>query len=512
MDTKDFIDFGKAAIEFVANYNETIRDRNVLPDVEPGYLSELLPEEAPQKAESWQQVLEDVEKYIMPGVTHWNSPNFHAFYPTGNSYPSIVGEIVSAGISCIGFSWLASPACTELEVITLNWLGKLIGLPKEFLTSDEGHGGGVIQGSASEVTFLCLLAAKEETIRRTKQLHPEWDENFITSKLISYTSDQSNSSVEKAGLLAMVTMRLLPTDEKCSFRGETLSKAIKEDLEKGLIPFYVVTTLGTTGTCAFDNLDELGPICNEHNIWLHVDAAYAGAAFVCPEYRHLMSGVQYVDSFNMNPHKWLLVNFDCSTLWVKDSRRLIEAFSVDRIYLEHDKQGLAPDYRNWQVPLGRRFRALKLWFVLRLYGVEGLQKHIRHAIKLAQVFEQYVKSDDRFEIVVERSLGLICFRLKGDDKLTKDLLSRLTAEKKIYVIPATFHQKLIIRFVVCSRWSREDDLTFAWNEITKHATDILRSQIPPLQEEPLISFTKSATEIATTIERMNLETKTQKIS
>ncbi|XP_076277817.1 aromatic-L-amino-acid decarboxylase isoform X2 [Lasioglossum baleicum] len=445
MDTKDFIDFGKAAIEFVANYNETIRDRNVLPDVEPGYLSELLPEEAPQKAESWQQVLEDVEKYIMPGVTHWNSPNFHAFYPTGNSYPSIVGEIVSAGISCIGFSWLASPACTELEVITLNWLGKLIGLPKEFLTSDEGHGGGVIQGSASEVTFLCLLAAKEETIRRTKQLHPEWDENFITSKLISYTSDQSNSSVEKAGLLAMVTMRLLPTDEKCSFRGETLSKAIKEDLEKGLIPFYVVTTLGTTGTCAFDNLDELGPICNEHNIWLHVDAAYAGAAFVCPEYRHLMSGVQYVDSFNMNPHKWLLVNFDCSTLWVKDSRRLIEAFSVDRIYLEHDKQGLAPDYR-------------------------------------------------------------------GDDKLTKDLLSRLTAEKKIYVIPATFHQKLIIRFVVCSRWSREDDLTFAWNEITKHATDILRSQIPPLQEEPLISFTKSATEIATTIERMNLETKTQKIS
>ncbi|XP_076643376.1 aromatic-L-amino-acid decarboxylase [Halictus rubicundus] len=512
MDTKDFIDFGKAAIDFVANYNETIRDRNVLPDVEPGYLSKLLPEDAPQKAETWQQVMEDIDRYIMPGVTHWNSPHFHAFYPAANSYPAIVGEIICSGIHCIGFSWLASPACTELEVITLNWLGKLLGLPKEFLNSDEGPGGGVIQGSASEATLVCLLAAKEQTIRRIKKLHPEWDEHYIISKLVSYTSDQSNSSVEKAGILTSVPMRLLPTDEKCSFRGETLLKAIKEDLEKGLIPFYVVATLGTTGTCAFDNLEELGPICNEHNVWLHVDAAYAGAAFVCPEYRHLMSGVEYVDSFNINPHKWLLVNFDCSTLWVKDSRRLVEALSVDRIYLEHDKQGLAPDYRNWQIPLGRRFRALKLWFVLRLYGVEGLQDHIRRALKLAQIFEQHVKSDDRFEMVTERSLGLICFRLKGDDKLTKELLSRLTAEKKIYVIPATFREKLIVRFVVCSRWSQEDDIMFAWNEITKHATDILRSQIQPLQEESLMSFTKSTAEIATRIERMNLETKSQKIT
>nr|XP_031841789.1 aromatic-L-amino-acid decarboxylase-like [Nomia melanderi]XP_031841790.1 aromatic-L-amino-acid decarboxylase-like [Nomia melanderi] len=497
MDTKDFIDFGKAAIDFVANYTENIRDENVLPDVEPGYLSELLPSEVPHKGEKWQEILEDVKRYIMPGVTHWNSPNFHAFYPSGNSYPAIVGEIISAGIGCVGFTWLASPACTELEVITMNWLGKLIGLPKEFLNCDEGPGGGVIQGSASEASFLCLLAAKEQTTRRIKRLHPEWDEGFIKSKLIAYTSDQSNSSVEKAGILASVPMKLLPTDKKCALRGETLLKAIEEDSERGLIPCYTVATLGTTGTCAFDNIEELGPICNQNNIWLHVDAAYAGAAFVCPEYRNLMCGIEYADSFNINPHKWLLVNFDCSALWLKDSRRLIESFSVDRIYLAHDKEGLAPDYRNWQIPLGRRFRSLKLWFVLRIYGVEGLQEHIRRTLRLAQMFENYVKSDNRFELVMERSLGLICFRLKGDNKLTEELLSGLTAEKKIYVVPATFHKKFIVRFVVCSRLSREDDITFAWNEITKQAAEVLRSQPPAFAEK---------------IESMNLDIKTPKIS
>ncbi|XP_076161625.1 3,4-dihydroxyphenylacetaldehyde synthase isoform X2 [Ptiloglossa arizonensis] len=445
MDTKEFIDFGKAAIEFVANYTDTLRDRNVLSDVDPGYLSELLPDKAPKKAETWQEVLNDIERYIMPGITHWNSPNFHAFYPCANSYPALVADILCNGIGCIGFSWFASPACTELEVIMMNWLGKLIGLPNEFLNCSEGPGGGVIQGSASEATLVCLLIAKEQTTRRIKRLHPEWDENFIKNKLISYASDQSNSSVEKAGILASVPMKLLPTDDKCSFRGETLLKAIKEDQEKGLIPCYVVATLGTTGTCAFDNLEELGPICNAHNIWLHVDAAYAGAAFVCPEYRYLMSGVEYTDSFNFNPHKWLLVNFDCSALWVKDSKRLIETFSVNRIYLEHEKQGLVPDYR-------------------------------------------------------------------GDDQLTKELLTRLTAGKKIYVIAATFHEKLIIRFVVGSRFTTEEDIAFAWNEITKQATEVLRSQALPLKEKSQESFKKSLGDIATRIESLNLESKTQKIS
>ncbi|KAK0172568.1 hypothetical protein PV328_005871 [Microctonus aethiopoides] len=478
MEAKEFKEFGKATIDWIVDYNATIRDRNVLPDVEPGYMSKLIPKEAPQKAESWQEIFRDIERVIMPGVTHWNSPQFHAYYPTANSYPAIIGELLSAGIGGVGFSWISSPACTELEVVTMNWLGKMLGLPKEFLNCSDGPGGGVIQGSASEATLVGLLAAKERTVRRIKTLHPDLDDAVIKSKLVAYTSDQSNSSVEKAGLLGAMPMRLLPVDEKCSLRGDTLLQAMKKDEEAGLIPCYVVATLGTTGTCAFDNLNEIGPICNKYNMWLHLDAAYAvaGAAFICPEYQHLMSGIQYADSFNFNPHKWLLTNFDCSALWVRDSRCLIEAFNVERIYLAHDKEGLVPDYRHWQIPLGRRFRALKLWFVLRLYGVEGLQAHIRHSIKLAKRFEILVKADDRCEIVTETIMGLVCFRMKGDNSLTKELFDRLMERKRIYLTAATYRDKFMIRFVVCSRHCQPEDIDFAWDEITSQVDEILRSK------------------------------------
>lgn len=512
MDSKEFLDFGKAMIDFVANYTDNIRDRNVLADVEPGYLVKLLPEEAPQKPEDWQQVLIDVERYILPGVTHWNSPHFHAFYPAGNSYPSIVADILSAAIGCIGLSWIASPACTELEVITLNWMGKLLGLPKQFLHSNEGFGGGVIQGSASEATLIALLTAREQTTRRMKHLHPDLDEAIIKDKLVAYSSDQSNSSVEKGGILASISMRLLPTDDECVLRGETLLKAVKEDLEKGLIPCCVISTLGTTGTCAFDKLDELGPICNEYNIWLHVDAAYAGAAFICPEYRYLMSGVEYSDSFVVNAHKWMLINFDCSLFWVKDSRRLVETFNVERIYLEHNKKGPVPDYRHWQISLGRRFRSLKIWFLLRIYGSEGIEQYIRRTIQMAEMFENYVKSDSRFELATERSMSLVCFRLKGNDRLTKELIDRLTERKKLYVIAATHRGKLIVRFMVGSRITREEDITFAWKEITSQATEILQSLTAAAEREVHESFKNSAGDIVSRIQSLNIESKTQKIS
>ncbi|KDR23679.1 Aromatic-L-amino-acid decarboxylase, partial [Zootermopsis nevadensis] len=477
--------------------------RPVLPSVEPGYLQNLIPGDAPEQPEKWQDILVDIERVIMPGVTHWHSPHFHAYYPTANSYPGIVGEMLSAGIGCIGFSWITSPACTELEVAMMDWLGKLIQLPREFLNCSDGPGGGVIQGSASEATLVGLLAAKERSVRRIQKLHPDWDEGTIKAKLVAYSSDlyavqkhmtgvpycpqgsiisrfpladvlhnivtftsscfadQSNSSVEKAGLLGSMPMRLLPTDEKCRLRGATLEQAIKSDRERGLIPCYVVATLGTTGTCAFDCLEELGPICNKEELWLHVDAAYAGSAFICPEFRHLMAGVNYADSYNFNPHKWMLVNFDCSAMWVKDSQYLIEAFSVDRIYLKHQHQGRTPDYRHWQIPLGRRFRSIKLWMVLRLYGAEGLQQHIRRQVGLAREFEALLRGDSRFEIVTDISMGLVCFRLKGPNQLTKRLHDRLMARKNIYVIAATFQDKYIIRFVVCSRVTESRDIAFA---------------------------------------------------
>ncbi|XP_020277800.1 aromatic-L-amino-acid decarboxylase-like [Pseudomyrmex gracilis] len=475
MDTAEFVEFAKASIDFVANYLETLRDRNVLPNVQPGYLSKLLPEEAPQKSEKWQEVLKDVERYIIPGMTHWNSPHFHAYFPTANSYPGIVAEMMSSAFSCIGFSWTSSPVCTELEVLMCNWLCKLLDLPDKFLFTNDGTGGGIIQGSASECTLVCILAAKDYTMRRIKTLNPEMDENTIKSKLVAYTSIQSNCSVEKAASLGSVQIRLLPVDDKHSLLGATLRKAVEEDLAKGLIPCCVIATLGTTGTCGFDKLDEIGPVCEEYDIWLHIDAAYAGAAFLCPEYRYLMSGIEYADSFNVNAHKWLLVNFDASVMWVKDTKRLTDAFSIERIYLPHSNAEL-PDYRNWQIHLGRRFRSLKLWFVFRIYGQEGLQNHIRQQIKLAKLFEEYVLSDARFEVVTKAFMALVCFRVKGDDSLTKKLFDRLQARKRIYVVASTYQDKYVIRFVICSRLCREDDVAFAWNEISSQATELLQEE------------------------------------
>lgn len=301
------------------------------------------------------------------------------------------------------------------------------------------------------------------------------DEQTIKSKLVCYTSDQSNSSVEKAGMLGSVPMRLLTADENCRLRGPTLVEAMKKDREAGLIPFYVVATFGTTGTCAFDDIEELGPICNQDNIWLHIDAAYAGAALACPEYRHYMKGIHYADSFNFNMHKWMLTNFDCSAMWVKNAKYLVEAFNVSRIYLKHEHEGRAPDYRHWQIPLGRRFRSLKIWFVLRIYGAEGIRNHIRKQVALAEHFSEFMRTDSRFEILTE-TFGLVCFRIKGKDERTKQLIDKLTARKNIYVIPATYRGELIIRFVICSRLTEKHDVEFAWNEILSQTDEVLAAE------------------------------------
>jgi aromatic-L-amino-acid/L-tryptophan decarboxylase len=317
--------------------------------------------------------------------------------------------------------------------------------------------------------------AKDKTVRKLHQVHPSLDEGDIKKKLIAYTSDQCNSSVEKAGLLGSMKMRLLKADGDGRLRGDTLKKAFEEDIAQGLIPCYVVANLGTTGTCAFDPLDELGPICSEYDVWLHIDAAYAGTAFICPEYRHLMNGVEYADSFDFNPHKWMNVNFDCSAMWVKDGHDLIKAFDVQRIYLDDIKTDTKiPDYRHWQMPLGRRFRALKLWTVLRIYGAEGLRNNIRNHISLAHHFANLVRSDDRFLVEPEPSMGLVCFRLKKGDALTKALLESLTKKKQVYMVAGSYRGRYIIRFVVCSRLTNKEDIEFSWNKI-KEETNLIYS-------------------------------------
>lgn len=478
MEHTQFTEFANAMVQYIGNYLENIRDRRVLPTVEPGYLRPLIPEKAPEKPDKWQDVMADLERVIMPGVTHWHSPRFHAYFPTANSYPAIVADMLSDAIACIGFSWIASPACTELEVVMLDWLGKMLGLPEEFLACSGGKAGGVIQGTASEATLVGLLGAKARAIRRAKAEHPDWNDYQIISKLIAYASDQAHSSVERAGLLGGITFRNLPTDENYRMTGETVEEAIKKDKEAGLIPFYVVATLGTTSICSFDHLDQIGPVCKKEDVWLHIDAAYAGSAFICPEYRHYLKGAEYADSFNFNPHKWMLVTFDCSAMWLKDPSDVIDAFNVDPLYLKHEQQGSAPDYRHWQIPLGRRFRALKLWFVMRLYGVSNLQAHIRKQIALAHEFEAYVNEDPLFELIGDVSMGLVCFRLKGSNEINEQLLKRINGNGKIHLVPSKIRGTFFLRLAICSRYTESHDIKFSWDEIKSLATEVLAEGQP----------------------------------
>lgn len=347
----------------------------------------------------------------------------------------------------------------------------------------------MLQGSASEATLVGLLAAKDKMVRRLLEIDPDLDEDLIKTKFVAYTSDQCNSSVEKAGVLGSMKMRLLKADSNCKLRGETLKIAFEEDKAQGLIPCYVIANVGTTGTCAYDPLYELGPVCKEENVWLHVDAAYAGAACVCPEYRSILKGVEYADSFDVNVHKWLLVNFDCSAMWVKDSYDLINAFDVQRIYLDDVKSEVrVPDYRHWQMPLGRRFRALKLWTVMKMYGAEGLRSHIRNHVSLAQHFAQLVRADERFVVEPEPAMGLVCFRLKNGDKMTKQLLDNLTAKKEVFMVPCTYRGRYVIRFVICSRFTTKEDVETSWNIITREANRLCPKLISKSQSISSIDF------------------------
>lgn len=276
----------------------------------------------------------------------------------------------------------------------LDWMADMLGLPKAFKFSESEHGGGVIQGTASEATLVALLAARSKALNATKTTtidltnrqkvdtnnnnDDDADDPARIDKLVGYCSDLAHSSVERAGLLGGCTIKAVQSDDECSLRGEALRAQVLADLAAGYKPFIVVATLGTTSVCSYDNLEEIGLVCREFNLWLHVDAAYAGNSFVCPENRRFMKGIEYADSFDVNPHKWLQINFDCSTFFIRDSRLLVDAFNVDPLYLKHDKQGQIPDYRHWQIPLGRRFRSLKVWFVVRSFGVAGLQGYIRN--------------------------------------------------------------------------------------------------------------------------------------
>uniref|UniRef100_A0A5S6PZJ2 Aromatic-L-amino-acid decarboxylase n=1 Tax=Trichuris muris TaxID=70415 RepID=A0A5S6PZJ2_TRIMR len=405
---------------------------------------------------------------IMEGVTHWHHPCFFAYFPTGNSYPSVIGDILSSGIAALGFTWASSPAYTELEMAMMDWLAKMIGLPEKFLYTHSGLGGGIIQGSASECVHLSMMAARKWVLRDST-------DGQDSGKLVAYASEQAHSSVERAALLNCVKFCPVKSDDLCRMTAAALEEAIQKDKEAGLIPFFVCATLGTTACCAVDCLAEIGPLCSKIGVWLHVDGAYGASAAICHEYRWIMQGIEYADTITQNPHKALMVNCDCSAFWMKDCRRIEQVCTVNPQYLNYQQQGTCPDLKNLSVPHGRRLRALKLWFTIRIYGTEGLRKTFRKYCTMAQYFSSLVIKDPRFEIFQPTAFGVVCLRMKGSNEINEKLAHMLIEARDIHFVTVTLHGKFYIRINISSSATEMSDMDFTWMKIRLGADEVLHA-------------------------------------
>ena len=454
---------GYALIDWLVDYRGRVDELPVKSRLVPGDVRALLPTAAPAQGESFEAILADLERVIVPGLMHWQSPNFFGYFPANTSPPAILGELLSAGLGVQGMLWLTSPACTELESHVLDWLVDLLGLPPGFKSS--GAGGGVLQDSASSATLCALLAARERVSGYTVR------NDGVPTGLVAYCSEETHSSMDKAVSIAGIGrahLRKIATDDKLALRPAALSAAIAADRAAGLTPFFVCATIGTTSSLAIDPIADIASVCSQEGLWLHVDGAMAGSAALCPEYRYLHDGLAGADSYCFNPHKWLLTNFDCDCFFVADREPLIRALSVLPEYLRNDASasGLAIDYRDWQIPLGRRFRALKLWFVLRSYGVQGLQEFIRHHLALAAEFEGWVSGDPRFELVVPRSLNLICFRKRGSDEDNQALLKRLNDSGRLFMSHTVIRGRFTLRFCIGQTDTSRAHVEAAWQLIS----------------------------------------------
>jgi len=467
MPPEEFRKHGHAVVDWIADYYKRIEEFPVLSQVAPGEIRASLPAQAPEHGESFPEILKDVEKVILPGVTHWQSPNFFAFFPSNASGPAILGDLLSSGLGVQGMLWAASPAATELETLVLDWLVPALGLPEQFLSTRTG--GGVIQDTASSASLCAILAARE----RSTGFHS--NRSGVHGKLVAYTSNQAHSSIEKGIQIAGIgreNLRLVDVDRNFAMRPEALEQSIRQDRARGLTPFFVCATVGTTSSNAIDPVLELGPIAKRNGLWLHVDAAMSGTAALCPEFRPIHRGLEHADSYCFNPHKWMFTNFDCDCFYVADRRSLIDTLSVLPEYLRNraTESGAVIDYRDWHIPLGRRFRSLKLWFVLRHYGIEGLQFHIREHVRLAQQFASWVERDDRFELAVEPPLNLVCFRLKSGDEGNQRLLDALNRSGRLYLTHTRLTDRLTLRLSIGQTHTIERHVREAWARIQAEAS------------------------------------------
>ncbi len=472
MHPDDFRRHAHQLVDWMADYLRDVGQLPITPAVRPGDILRRLPTSPPEKEEPFPRLFQDFLDIIMPGMTHWNHPGWFAYFPANNSPPSVLAEMLTATLGAQCMSWATSPAATELEQQTMDWLRQMVGLPGDFV--------GVIQDTASTATLVALLSARERATHHAAGLVGLAG---TASRLTVYASTEAHSSVDKGVKLAgygLEQLRRVPVDARYAMRPDALGRMLAADIEAGLVPACVVATVGTTSSTAVDPIRRIAEICRRHDVWLHVDAAYGGAAAIVPELRPLFDGVEQADSFVFNPHKWLLVNFDCSAYFVRDRETLLRTFQVTPEYLRTADDPQVVNFRDWGIQLGRRFRALKLWFVIRSYGLDGLRALVRKHVALAQELAGWVEADSAFELMAPVPLGLVCFRyrpagLPADDPRLDDLngalLARVNATRRVHLTHTRLGGRYVIRMAIGQLGTEREHVVEAWRLVREAAQD-----------------------------------------
>lgn len=461
MEIDEFRKQAHELVDWMADYLQNVRDYPVKSQVEPHHILDSLPGSPPREAEPFDRIFGDFQSIIMPGMTHWQHPSFFGYFPANSSAPSVLAEMLTATLGAQCMIWQTSPAAADLEERMMHWLREMIGLPASF--------EGVIQDTASTATLCSILTAREKHSNFAVN-----EKGFDPShRFVVYCSSETHSSIEKAVKIAGIgkeRLHKVAVDDSYALDPKKLERAIEGDLAHGLTPLCVVATIGTTGSTAIDPIRAIGEICKRHNIWFHVDAAMAGSALILPEMRWMSDGVELADTFVFNPHKWMLTNFDCSAYFVRDKEALVRTFEILPEYLKTSEKATVNNYRDWGIPLGRRFRALKLWFVIRSYGVSGLQSLIRNHLAMAKALTQTISETPDFEILAPRSINLICFRYhpKGVDDpsalntLNERLENSLNASGKIFLTHTKLKGAYTLRMVIGQTQVTQQDVDSAW--------------------------------------------------
>jgi aromatic-L-amino-acid/L-tryptophan decarboxylase len=471
MHPDEFRRHAHALVDWMADYLRDVGTLPITPAVAPGDIRALVPATPPQDGEPFDALFDDFRRVIVPGMTHWNHPGWFAYFPGNNSPPSILGEMLTATIGAQGMSWVTSPAATELEQVVMDWLRQMLELPPAFV--------GVIQDTASTATLVALLTARE---RATGGRAGAQGLDAAGAPLAVYASREAHSSVDKAVKLAgygLDRLRHIPTDDAFALRPDALARALEEDRAAGIRAACVVASVGTTSSTAVDPLRPIAELCRRHGAWLHVDAAYAGPAAIVPELRPLFDGIELADSIVLNPHKWLLTNFDCTAYYVRDPAALLSTFQATPEYLRTTYDADVVNFRDWGIQLGRRFRALKLWFVIRSYGVEGLRAIIRRHVALAQELAGWIRADPAFELMAPVPFGLVCFRWRPMgkteeevDALNARLLAAVNGSRERYLTHTRLGGRYAIRLVVGQRDTQREHVQAAWDAVRRAATEL----------------------------------------